>query len=62
MLGFHAHFGQGYSNVENRTSKKILRTAFSVISVYDHNKCSYGLMVEGWVSAAESNWLGIDQS
>ena len=35
MLGFHVHFDQGYSNVENRTSKKILRFAFSVISVYD---------------------------
>ena len=35
MLGFHVHFDQGYSNVENRTSKKILRCAFSVISVYD---------------------------
>ena len=36
MLGFHVHFDQGYRNVENRTSKKILRSAFSVISVYDH--------------------------
>ena len=36
MLGFHVHFDQGYSNVENRTSKKILHSAFSVISVFDH--------------------------
>ena len=38
MLGFHVHFDQGYSNVEKWTSKKILRSAFSVISVYDHWK------------------------
>ena len=37
MLGFHVDFDQGYRNVENWTSKKILRSAFSGISVYDHN-------------------------
>ena len=36
MLGFHVHFDQGYSNVENWTLKKIIRYAFSVITVYDH--------------------------
>ena len=35
MLGLHVHFDQGYSNVENWTLKKILRYAFSVITVYD---------------------------
>ena len=38
MLDFHIHFDQGYSNVENRTAKKIQCSAFSVISVYDQKQ------------------------
>ena len=33
MLGSHIHFDQGYNNVENRTWKKILCSAFSVIII-----------------------------
>ena len=42
MLGFHVYFDQGQSNVENRTSKKILRSTFSVISVYDQVFTRFG--------------------
>ena len=37
VLVSFALYHKGYSNVENLTSKKILRSAFSVISVYDHH-------------------------